>query len=63
MVGQSHVNTSWRELKRVLILAGDFVDIMRHRGNYMDRAVVSPPVYRHTFIGYTSPNARLMARL
>jgi hypothetical protein len=39
------------------------VDIMRRRGNYMDRAVVSSPVYRHTFIGVHSPNARLMARL
>jgi hypothetical protein len=39
------------ELKRVPILAGDFVLEMPPRGNYVDRVVVSSPVHRHTLIG------------
>ena len=38
------------ELKRVPILAGDFVLEMPPRGNYVDRVVVSSPVYCHTLI-------------
>ena len=39
------------ELKRVPILAGDFVLEMPPRGNYVDRVVVSSPVHHHTLIG------------
>jgi hypothetical protein len=46
------------ELKRVPILAGDFVLEMPPRGNYVDRVVVSSPVHHHTLIGALSPNTR-----
>jgi hypothetical protein len=39
------------ELKRVPILAGDFVLEMPPRGIYVGRVVVSSPVHRHTLIG------------
>ena len=44
------ITNATNELKRVLILAGDFVHVVPQRGNYVDRVVVSSPVYRHTLI-------------
>jgi hypothetical protein len=53
LVGQRDDNAitgATNELKRVLILAGDFVHVMRKPGNYVNRIVVSSPVNRHTLI-------------
>jgi hypothetical protein len=52
LVGQRDSNpitNATNELKRVLILSDDFVNLMPLRGNYVDR-VVAPPVYRHTVV-------------
>jgi hypothetical protein len=38
------------ELKRVVIIAGDFVHVMPHRRKHMDHFVVSSPVHRHIFV-------------
>jgi CheY-like chemotaxis protein len=53
VVGQRHNNSianATDEFKRVLFLAGDFVDVMPERGDYVDRVVVASPVHRHVFI-------------
>ena len=44
------ITNATNELKRVLILIGDFVDVMRKGGNYVNRVVVSSPVHRHMLI-------------
>jgi hypothetical protein len=52
-VGQRHNNSianATDEFKRVLFIAGDFVDVMPERGDYVDRVVVASPVHRHVFI-------------
>src|SRR6476619_4194915 len=51
LVGQrdnNAITSATNELERVLILASDFVLVMAQRGNYVDRIVVSSPVYCHT---------------
>jgi hypothetical protein len=43
------ITNATKELKGVLILSGDFMNVMLPRGNYVDRVVASP-VYRHTVV-------------
>jgi hypothetical protein len=52
LVGQrdnNPITNATNELKGVLILSGDCVNVMPPRGNYVDRVVASP-VYRHTVV-------------
>jgi hypothetical protein len=52
-VGQRHNNSianTTDELKRVLFIPDDFVDVMPERGDYVDRVVVASLIHRHVFI-------------